>query len=175
MHSPAHDLQEHDEQRIRRLLNRRELAVSRHRTAISRQLGLSDTEMLAVAHLAQRGQLSPSVLGDLLELSSGGVSTLIGRLEQAGHLVRTPHPTDGRSSLVGLSSTLVERAGRAFEPLVAEIDALTAELDDTERAVVGAFLERLADISEREAEAARSSAHQSKQKELAVPSPGLWG
>ena len=38
---------------IRQLLNRRDLASARHRAAMSRRLGLSESEMLAVAHLAQ--------------------------------------------------------------------------------------------------------------------------
>lgn len=65
---------------LRRLLNRRELAAARHRSALSRRLGLTESEMLAVAHLAQRGQLPPSELGALLGLSSGGVSALVARL-----------------------------------------------------------------------------------------------
>ena len=88
---------------IRQLLNRRDLASARHRSAISRRLGLSESEMLAVAHLAQRGRLSPSELAELLDLSSGGVTALVQRLELAGHVERQAHPTDRRSVLLELS------------------------------------------------------------------------
>src|SRR5688572_31374156 len=94
---------------IRQLLNRRDLASARHRAAMSRRLGLSESEMLAVAHLAQHGRLSPSALGQLLDLSSGGITALVQRLEGAGHLVRRRHPTDRRSVLVELSDELVAR------------------------------------------------------------------
>ena len=107
---------------IRQLLNRRELAAARHRRAMSRQLGLTETEMLAVAHLAQRGELSPSELGELLDLSSGGVSALVQRLKEAKAVTREAHPTDGRRNLVRLAPELVERASLAFHPMVADFD-----------------------------------------------------
>jgi DNA-binding MarR family transcriptional regulator len=159
---------------IRQLLNRRELASARHRSAMSRQLGLSDSEMLAVAHLAQHGQLSPSALGELLDLSSGGVTALVQRLESGGHLVRRRHPTDGRSVLIQLSPQLLERAERAFGPLVRDLDEATRELDEEERAVVRRFLDRVAAVSEAHAERARH-AGSARGDAPAAPSPGLWG
>jgi DNA-binding MarR family transcriptional regulator len=159
---------------IRQLLNRRELASARHRSAMSRQLGLSDTEMLAVAHLAQHGQLSPSALGELLDISSGGITALVQRLEAGGHLVRRRHPTDRRSVLVQLSPQLLERAERAFGPLVRDLDRAGSELDDEEREIVRRFLDRVATLSETHAERARR-ASAVRGEAPAAPSPGLWG
>ena len=158
---------------LRRLLNRRELAAARHRSALSRRLGLAESEMLAIAHLAQRGQLSPSELGALLGLSSGGVSALVARLEEAGHVEREAHPTDGRSNLVRLSPALVRRAGEAFAPLVDDLDRLSAELDEAERAVVRRYLERVAAISEDHARRARDT--RAEAEPPASPVPALWG
>lgn len=159
---------------IRRLLHRRELAAARHRSAVSRQLGLAESEMLAVSHLAQRGQLTPSDLAALLDLSSGGVSALVQRLEDAGHIVRHQHPTDGRSSLVRLSSTFSERAGRAFGPLVREIDALSSGLLEEEQTVLRSFLERLVDVSEQHAQEARERAEGRADADGSAPIPSLW-
>jgi DNA-binding MarR family transcriptional regulator len=159
---------------IRQLLNRRELASARHRAAISRQLGLSETGMLAVAHLAQHGQLSPSTLGELLGVSSGGITALVQRLEAGGHLVRRPHPTDGRSVLLELSPELLERAERAFGPLVSDLDEASRELDEEERMIVRRFLGRVVALSEAHAQRARESAA-ARTHAAAAPSPGLWG
>ncbi|HEX8103685.1 MAG TPA: MarR family transcriptional regulator [Solirubrobacteraceae bacterium] len=158
---------------LRRLLNRRELAAARHRSALSRQLGLTESEMLAVAHLAQRGQLSPSELGGLLGLSSGGISALVARLQEAGHVVREAHPTDGRSNLVRLAPALVRRAGAAFAPLVTDLDQLSADLDEAERAVVRRYLERVVSLSEAHAERVREA--EAHDAEAASPVPALWG
>ena len=171
---PEHaDATEHD-RTIRQLLNRRELASARHRAAISRQLGLSETGMLAVAHLAQHGQLSPSTLAELLGVSSGGITALVQRLEAGGHLVRRPHPTDGRSVLVELSPTLLQRAERAFRPLVSDLDEASRELDEDERVVVRRFLDRVASLSEAHAQRAREAVAV-RTGAATAPSPGLWG
>jgi len=159
---------------IRQLLNRRDLASARHRAAMSRRLGLSESEMLAVAHLAQHGRLSPSALGQLLDLSSGGVTALVQRLEGAGHLVRRRHPTDGRSVLVELSGTLVERAERAFGPLVDDLDRASLELSEQERQVVRRFLDRAVALSEDHAHRELSASSRAEPV-VAAPAPGLWG
>jgi hypothetical protein len=54
---------------IRRLLYRRDVALARHRAAIARSLGITDVEMLALVHLAERGELAPSAIATLLDLS----------------------------------------------------------------------------------------------------------
>jgi MarR family multiple antibiotic resistance transcriptional regulator len=159
---------------IRQLLNRRDLASARHRAAISRQLGLSDSEMFAVAHLAQHGQLSPSALGELLEISSSGITALIQRLENDGHVVRRRHPTDGRSVLVQLTPQFLERAELAFGPLVRDLDQVSHELDEDERTVVLRYLDRVTSLSEAHAERARK-AIVSHTEAAAAPAPGLWG
>jgi len=159
---------------IRQLLNRRDLASARHRAAMSRRLGLSDSEMLAVAHLAQHGQLSPSALGQLLGLSSGGITALVQRLESAGHVVRRRHPTDGRSVLVALSDELVERAEEAYGPLVDDLEQASLELTDGERQVVRRFLDRAAALSEDHARRALSASERGAPV-VPAPAPGLWG
>ena len=159
---------------IRQLLNRRDLASARHRAAMSRRLGLSESEMLAVAHLAQHGRLSPSALGQLLDLSSGGVTALVQRLEGAGHLVRRRHPTDGRSVLVELSGALVERAERAFGPLVDDLERASLELSEQERQVVRRFLDRAVALSEDHAHRELSASSRAEPV-VAAPAPGLWG
>ena len=159
---------------IRQLLNRRDLASARHRAAMSRRLGLSESEMLAVAHLAQHGRLSPSALGQLLDLSSGGVTALVQRLEGAGHLVRRRHPTDGRSVLVELSGALVERAERAFGPLVDDLERASLELSEEERQVVRRFLDRAVALSEDHAHRELSASSRAEPV-VAAPTPGLWG
>jgi DNA-binding MarR family transcriptional regulator len=160
---------------IRQLLNRRDLAATRHRAAISRQLGLGESEMLAVAHLAQRGRLTPGEIGSLLDLSSGGVSALVQRLEDAGHVVREPHPTDGRSNVVRLSPQLVQRASHVFDPLVSDLERLSAELDETQLRTIETFLTRVVEVSERHADRAYAKQRGHTDGTHATPVPTLWG
>lgn len=159
---------------IRGLLHRRELAVARHRAAMARRLGVNDKEMLAIAYLAQRGELTPSELGSLLDLSSAGITAMVRRLEDSGHLVRLSHPTDGRSILLRPSPALVDRAEEAFRPLVAELQRLTEQLPSHEQAAVEGFLARVAIASEEHAEHALRDLAPRDGATPALPLPGLW-
>jgi hypothetical protein len=54
---------------IRAALHRKALADARQRAALARRLGLTDSKVLAVQHLARAGELTPGQLGALLQLS----------------------------------------------------------------------------------------------------------
>jgi DNA-binding MarR family transcriptional regulator len=159
---------------IRAALHRKALADARQRAALARRLGLTDSEVLAVQHLARAGELTPGQLGSLLQLSSGGTTGLIQRLQRAGHVSRHAHPHDRRSAVVRLTPGIAAWAAEAWAPFVAELDALASGLSEGEREVVQRFLEATADAAERHADRLASDADASAQDALAVPLPALW-
>jgi DNA-binding MarR family transcriptional regulator len=159
---------------IRAALHRKALADARQRAALARRLGLTDTEVLAVQHLARAGELTPGQLGALLQLSSGGTTGLIQRLQRAGHVSRHAHPRDRRSAVVRLTPTIATWAAEAWAPFVAEIDALALRLSASEQEVVRRFLEGAADAAERHADRLVRDADGSAHDRLAVPLPALW-
>jgi len=159
---------------IRRALTRKALASARHRAAVGRLLGLSETEVLAIQHLGMSGRLTPSALGRLLRLTSGGTTALVQRLERAGHVTREAHPEDRRSTLLRLTPQAEEEASDAFAPLVAELDRLAGELAGPERELVGRFLSRVADAAERHAEDVVRAVERQASAAMGEPVPGLW-
>jgi DNA-binding MarR family transcriptional regulator len=159
---------------VRSLLHRRELAVARHRSAIARQLGMNETEMGALAHLAQHGELTQTRLGELLDLSSGGTAALVQRMERDGHLVRREDPSDRRVRLVSIAPATVERAAQAYAPLVADLKRLLQELGDDE-AVVTRFLDALVRSSEAHAERAWNGTRAPERTVRVPAAPSLWG
>lgn len=159
---------------IRAELHRKALADARQRAALARRLGLTNSEVLAVQHLARAGELTPGQLGALLQLSSGGTTGLIHRLQRAGHVTRHAHPRDRRSAVVRLTPAIQASATQTWAPLVADIDALALELSDSEREVVRRFLGRAADAAERHADRLARDADVSVHDALAVPLPALW-
>lgn len=72
-------------------------------------LELTETDLAAVEHLAALGDVSPSRLGELLGLTSGGVAIVIKRLERGGHVIRRSHPGDARRALLRLSEPTAQR------------------------------------------------------------------
>ena len=167
---------EYSSERIRDLLHRKALATERHRAGVARRLGLSDTEVTALAHLARHGSLTPSRLGDLLFLTSGGVTALTRRLERGGYVRREPHPRDKRSTVISAEPSILEAAEELFAPLVAALDGASAALTDEQRLLVGRYLEHVVALSEQQADAvAREPDELDASRELAgAPAPGLW-
>jgi DNA-binding MarR family transcriptional regulator len=160
--------------RIRAALHRKALADARQRAALARRLGLTESEVLAVQHLARAGELTPGRLGALLQLSSGGTTALIHRLQRAGHVSRHAHPHDRRSAVVRLTPAIAAWATDAWAPFVAEIDALVGAMAEDEREVARRFLEGAAEAAERHADRLVRDADASAHDSLAVPLPALW-
>jgi len=133
---------------MRGLLYRRDVAVSQHRAALARSLGLTDVEMLALIHLDSQGEMAPSAIAALLHLSSGGATALVQRLERRGHVTRHPHPTDRRSILIGLSPATATLLAEAYAPLERGMASVAAALGDGERAAVAEVFTQLASLSE---------------------------
>ena len=129
---------------LRDLLTRRDIALAARRAALARRYGLGDTELRALVHLADHGSCTPSQLGTLAGLSSGGVSALAQRLEASGHVTRHPHPSDRRSSLLRLAPRIAAKLAAVDEELAARADELGAELGPD----VDELLTRLGDAAE---------------------------
>ena len=160
--------------RIRSALHRKALADARQRAALARRLRLTESEVLAVQHLARAGELTPGQLGGLLQLSSGGTAGLVQRLQRAGHVSRHAHPHDRRSVVVRLTPPIAGWATDAWAPFVAEIDSLVDALAPDDREVVWRFLDAAAQAAERHADRLVHDADSTAHDALAVALPALW-
>ena len=139
---------------------------------MARTMLLGDSEVLAVVHLAQHGELTQTRLAELLDLSSGGTAALVQRLERGGHVRRREGEQDKRLRFVSLSEATAERAARFSQPLHDEIDELLQQAGGGE--AVLRFLDDLAALTETHAEQARRRPP-SPGPEAAGVRPGLWG
>jgi DNA-binding MarR family transcriptional regulator len=86
---------------------------------ILRPYGLSFAryEALVLLTFSRVGALPLGKMGDRLQVHPTSVTSIVDRLEAAGHVVRRPHPTDGRTVLAEITDS-----GRAL------VDAATADL-----------------------------------------------
>lgn len=159
---------------IREAINRKELAAARQRSALGRLLGLSDSDVLAVQHLAAAGRLTPTQLGALLGMTSGGATALVQRLEREGFVAREPHPHDRRSALLSLTPEIERQAGDALAPLVDAIDELVHRLPAGDRRLLMRFLVAVADAGERHADELARRADAAAQPVAGSPVPALW-
>jgi DNA-binding MarR family transcriptional regulator len=80
------------------------IAGDRYRAAVAEHFGIGAVESVVLSLLSEAGQpLTPHQIGSRMLLSSGTVTAILDRLEKAGHIRRTQHPTDRRSRLIVLT------------------------------------------------------------------------
>ena len=134
--------------RERALAGRLRLAVVRLNRRLRAQRidqTVSLTQIAALSTLHKCGALTPGKLAAKEGVQPPSMTRVIAALEDMGFVERSPHPTDGRQSIVALTSegtTFVEKTISIRE---AWLDRKLAELSGDEREV----LERAAEIIDR--------------------------
>jgi DNA-binding MarR family transcriptional regulator len=111
--------------------------------AMSRSLGLHDTQLRAVDHVLGAGRLSPSELSHRLGISTGSTTSLIDGLEQMGHVRRLPHPSDRRRIVLEATDRAKREGRQAFRPLGDRLAQLVDSCTAEELIVIECFLRQL--------------------------------
>lgn len=115
-----------------------------HEVGTQAGLTLSTYEANFINLLYLHGPLSPGELGRLAGLSSSGTITgVIDRLEQAGYVQRARCVDDRRRVDVSLNSELLEQENA---PRLKRLTAVLADYDKAQLDTIAEFLNRLADV-----------------------------
>ena len=116
--------------------------------ASQRYMNLKETDMRAIRFLISAKNTStavtPSMLAKHLSITTASVTKLIDRLEQAGHVVRTAHPTDRRSLCVAITHETHLAAREQVGRHHAARFGAAARLSSAEQEVVIRFLSETA-------------------------------
>lgn len=90
---------------------------------VLRPLGLTFAryELLMLLHFSSTGALPVTKASLRLQVHPTSVTNAVDRLEAAGFVVRRPHPSDGRGTLVAITEDGRRRALAATERLNAEV------------------------------------------------------
>lgn len=114
------------------------------------RLGLSESDIEALELLVDTGSETAGRLAELMGLTTGAVTRMIDRLEQAGYVRRTTDPADRRRVVV---QPVPERLGE-IEPLLEGVGAITArELEGytaEQRELISGFLQRVTAAAQTE-------------------------
>jgi DNA-binding MarR family transcriptional regulator len=140
---------------LRRLLA---VSVTAHE-ALAGRLGLNPTDLRCLLLATTEGEMTPSRLADLSDLTSGAVTGVLDRLERAGYVHREPDPDDRRRLLVRLEPNRLAELETAFRPMLARALASAAEAGTGRGADAGLFLAALANALVREAEVLHIATH----------------
>ena len=110
-------------------------------------LGLGLTQIATLATLDRHGPMTPSALADHERIQPPSMTRILAKLEAAGYVVRTAHPSDGRQHIVAITDTAQQLLREDRRRKDAWLAQRMHELTPEERAVLAQaapILERLA-------------------------------
>src|SRR5215470_10569328 len=104
--------------------------------------GLNRTDMRALEIVGRAGPLTPTDLARLLGFTTGGVTTVLDRLERAGYVRRRADAADRRRLVVEVTAATAARDQEVFGDLIRQTGALLATYTNDQLAVIDDFLTR---------------------------------
>jgi DNA-binding MarR family transcriptional regulator len=116
--------------------------IDRLDQAAADRYGLNRTDMRALDIVAQDGPLAPTDLARLLGFTTGGVTTVLDRLERAGYIRRRADAADRRRLVVEATAVTAARDLEVFGGLIRQTGDLLATYTDDQLAVIDDFLTR---------------------------------
>lgn len=128
---------------LREFTNESELYIG----AAGREAAMHRTDLAGLAVVMDRGDTgqitTPGQLSSALQLSAPATSAMLDRLEQLGHVRRSPHPRDRRSVVVEMTDHAREVGGAMFARLAAHMAPVLGSRSDAELAQIATFLEEV--------------------------------
>ncbi|MEV5508695.1 MarR family winged helix-turn-helix transcriptional regulator [Streptomyces orinoci] len=125
---------------------------------VARLFGVNETDLRCLEILMQETkEAAPKLLATRLGLTTGSTTTLLDRLEKAGYITRSPHPTDRRKTIVRATEQ-AERLGRElYAPLIEEgSNDLLTRYSVEQIEVITDFLSRTAGLQQRHTQRLRA-------------------
>jgi DNA-binding MarR family transcriptional regulator len=135
-----------------------ERQIRRHSTAavllhhaVAERLGLGPTDHKCLDLIRERGAMTGSELAALTGLTSGAITGVVARLEQAGFLRRAPDPHDGRKQILSSAPERVRDISDVLEPIREDAAALLEGFDAHQLTAIVEFLASSTDFIYRHA------------------------
>jgi DNA-binding MarR family transcriptional regulator len=120
--------------------------------AAAAQIGMTVTDMQVIDLLASAGPMTAGQLADLTGLTTGAITGMLNRLEEAGRVRRERDPADGRRVIVRLvpDQDTMREIGPLFDSIGKAWEDLAAHYDDEQIAFLLEFLQRSNALSRAE-------------------------
>ncbi len=127
------------------------LGASFYRAAAAR-IGMTVTDLQVIDLLESTGPLTAGQLADLTGLTTGAITGMLNRLEEAGFVCRERDPNDGRRVIVRLARGRDEQhqIGPMFASLETAWNELASDYDEKQIAFLVEFLKRSNALSRKE-------------------------
>ena len=125
--------------------------------SVAIRLGLSESDIDALELLIDTGAATAGKLAEVMGMTTGAVTRVIDRLEQAGYVRRTSDPADRRRVVVEVVPDRVASVASLLESLERASAEEVSRYSADQLALIGDFLSRMADLTQTEATRLRTS------------------
>jgi DNA-binding MarR family transcriptional regulator len=125
---------------------------------VADRMGIGQTDFECIDIIAQRGRVTAGELAAASGLTTGAVTGVIDRLEQAGLARRERDADDRRKVYVSILPRTLAEGAAYYGPFEAAMNALIASYGDKEIALFIDFFTRTRDVVLKETERVRAAA-----------------
>jgi DNA-binding MarR family transcriptional regulator len=113
---------------------------------VARRMGINHSDLECLDVIGLRDRVTAGEIADAAGLTSGAVTGVIDRLEQAGFVRRERDPADRRKVYVRLLPRAVSEGGKYYRPFERAVTALFDEYSDKELALLLDYFTRTRDV-----------------------------
>jgi len=113
----------------------------------ARHYGLNRTDMRALEIVSREGPLAPTELASRLGFTTGGITTVIDRLERAGYVTRRPQGSDRRRLVIDVTDATRQKDSQVFSGLGRVTRRALATYSADDLGVIGDFLDRMREVT----------------------------
>lgn len=131
---------------IGRIARRHSTATVLLHHAVAERLGLGPTDLKCLDVMRERGTTTGSELAEITGLTSGAITGVVARLEQAGFLDREADPHDGRKQNLGAAPERMGEIHATFAPMRQNLALLLKRFDAQQLKAIAEFLDLAADL-----------------------------
>ncbi|VVE38587.1 MarR family transcriptional regulator [Pandoraea cepalis] len=125
---------------VRSLGRRLAVYTALYHAALAEQLGLNVTDLNALDLILEIESITAGQLAELMGVSSGGITTVIDRLERAGFVEREKNPHDRRMVMIHPIEERCAQIEQFLSSVSRELTAVSAAYDQSELAAIHDFL-----------------------------------
>lgn len=117
---------------------------------VAGRLGIASSDLECLDIVVLRGPVTAGELATATGLTTGAITGVIDRLEQAGFVRRTRDTADRRKVLVAAQPSVMRRVGPWFQSLAAAMEATLAGYSDAELKLLTDFYQRAREVMQME-------------------------
>jgi DNA-binding MarR family transcriptional regulator len=118
--------------------------------SVAVRLGLSESDIAAIEWLVDLGPSTAGRLAELMGLTTGAVTRMLDRLEQAGYVRRRPDPADRRRVIVEVVPERVQAARATLDSVARASAAEIGRYSEAQLQLINEFLTSMANVTRTE-------------------------